>query len=91
MQRFWAGLLSCSEVGLVLSLVHHTHAATTELLDDAVMRYGLADERVGVRHSAAILAPATALRWLYEPETPVESSMSLEPRSYNAGTTWLGS
>jgi hypothetical protein len=45
---------------------------------------GLADERVGVRHSAAILAPATALRWLYEPETPIESSMTLEQCSYNA-------
>ena len=27
----------------VLSLIDHTHAATTELLDDAVVRDGLAD------------------------------------------------
>jgi hypothetical protein len=27
----------------VLSLVHHAHAATTKLLDDAVMRDGLTD------------------------------------------------
>jgi hypothetical protein len=32
-----------AEVG-VLSLVHHTHAATAELFDDAVMRDGLANE-----------------------------------------------
>jgi len=28
----------------VLGLVHHAHSATAELLDDAVMRYGLADQ-----------------------------------------------
>jgi hypothetical protein len=28
----------------VLSFIDHTHATTTELLDDAVMRYGLADK-----------------------------------------------
>jgi hypothetical protein len=51
----------------------------------------LAMDASGNLYGVTILAPATALRWLYEPETPVESSMSLEPRSYNAGTTWLGS
>ena len=31
----------------VLSLVNHTHPATTELLDDAVMRDGLPDREIG--------------------------------------------
>ncbi len=31
----------------VLSLVHNTHAAAAELFHDAVVRDGLADERVG--------------------------------------------
>jgi len=31
----------------ILSFVHHTHAAATELLDDAVMRNGLADQFEG--------------------------------------------
>jgi hypothetical protein len=30
----------------VLGLVHHTHAATTELFDDAVGRDGLADHGI---------------------------------------------
>ena len=36
-------------------------------------------------------APATALRWLYEPETPSESSPVMEWPSKIRGTTWLGS
>ena len=39
----------------VFGLVDHTHPAPAQLLDDAVMGDGLADERVGVRHSGAIL------------------------------------
>ena len=39
----------------VLSLIHHTHAAPAKLLDDAVVGDGLADEGVGLRHSAVIL------------------------------------
>ena len=31
------------------------HPAATELLDDAVIRDGLADERIGIRHGAARL------------------------------------
>jgi len=31
----------------VLSLIHNAHTAATDLLDDVVMRDGLADERVG--------------------------------------------
>ena len=31
----------------VFGLVDHTHAAAAELLDDAVVRDGLADERIG--------------------------------------------
>ena len=31
----------------VLGLVHHSHAAPAELLDDAVVRDGLADHAVG--------------------------------------------
>ena len=53
----------------VLGLVHHTHTATTQLFEDAVMGEGLSDERVGVRHGAAILALATPSGWLYDPET----------------------
>jgi hypothetical protein len=49
------------------------------------MHEGLADQQIGSLHSEAILAPATALRWLYDPETPVETSMTLELCSYNAG------
>jgi len=39
----------------ILSLINHTHAATADFLDDAVVRNGLPDERVGTNHSAAIL------------------------------------
>jgi hypothetical protein len=35
--------------------VAHTHSATAEFLDNAVVGDGLTDEGVGVRHSAAIL------------------------------------
>jgi hypothetical protein len=36
--------------GYVLSLVNNPHPATAQLLDDAVMRDGLANELGGVRH-----------------------------------------
>src|SRR5215469_16364380 len=39
----------------VLGLVHHTHAASAKSFEDAVVRDGLADESVGVRHSAVML------------------------------------
>ena len=39
----------------VLGLVHDTHPAAAQLLDDAVVRDGLADERCGVRHLALML------------------------------------
>jgi len=39
----------------VLGFVHHTHSTATQLLDDAVVGDGPADERVGVRQSAAML------------------------------------
>ena len=39
----------------VFGFVDNTHAAAAQLLDDAVVGDGLADEGVGVRHSAAIL------------------------------------
>jgi len=39
----------------ILSLVHHTHSATADLLYDAVMRYGFADERVRAGHVEHIL------------------------------------
>jgi len=39
------------------------------------VRDGLANEGVGVRHSGAMLAPATALRWLYDPETRIQLKM----------------
>ena len=39
----------------VLGLVHHAHAAHTQLLKDSVVRDGLADECVGVRHSTVML------------------------------------
>src|SRR5215469_351081 len=39
----------------VFALVDNAHTPTTELLDNSVVGNGLADERVGVRHSAAIL------------------------------------
>jgi hypothetical protein len=51
----------------------------------------LADEGVGIRHSGAMLAPTTALRWLYEAATPVESSMTLERAATMRGTTGPGS
>jgi hypothetical protein len=43
----------------VLSLIDHTHPTTAKLLNDSVVRDRLTYERVGTRHSAAILAPAT--------------------------------
>jgi len=45
---------------------------TAELLNDAVMRDGLTDERLGLRHLANILALATPSGWLYDPGTPLE-------------------
>ena len=54
--RNFSATLRCSRV---LGLVHYAHPAPTEFVEDAVMRDGLSDERVGVRHSAAMLAPST--------------------------------
>ena len=42
----------------VLGLVDHTHTAAAEFLDDAVVRNGLADERVGGWHVEHILGRA---------------------------------
>src|SRR5215831_5370288 len=39
----------------VLSLIDNTHSAPAEFLQDAVMRNGLADKRLGVRHLPSIL------------------------------------
>jgi hypothetical protein len=39
----------------ILGLVDHTHSAATEFLHDAVVRNGLADERVGGWHVEHIL------------------------------------
>src|ERR1700730_10650244 len=54
----------------VLGLVHHTHPATTELLDDAVVRDGLADhlrECYGVRSGMSmngLTAASSTPPWL---------------------------
>jgi hypothetical protein len=48
-----------TEVG-ILGLVHHTHAAAAQLLNDAVMRNGLAEQRV--RHSALARANMLGVR-----------------------------
>src|SRR6516164_7939164 len=40
----------------VLGLVHYAHSPAAEFLDDAVMRYGLSDKRLGLRHLAVILS-----------------------------------
>ncbi len=39
----------------VLGFVHHAHPATAQFFQDAVVRDGLPEERVGFRHSAVIL------------------------------------
>jgi len=39
----------------IFGLVDHAHTAAAELFGDAVMRNGLADEGVGVRHSGDII------------------------------------
>src|SRR6516225_1840046 len=39
----------------VFALIHDTHPASTKLLDDSIVRDGLSDERVGVRHSTVML------------------------------------
>jgi hypothetical protein len=39
----------------ILRFVHHTHTAVAELFDDAVMRYGFADKRIGTGHAQHIL------------------------------------
>ena len=39
----------------VFGFVHHTHPAATELREDSVMRNRPPNQRVGTRHSAAIL------------------------------------
>ena len=41
------------------------------------MRDGLADEGVGVRHGAAILAPSTPSGWLYDRETRLRLESAL--------------
>src|SRR5215475_4572806 len=42
----------------IFNFVNHTHAATAKLVDNAVVRDRLSDERVGIRHSGAILGCA---------------------------------
>src|ERR1700756_3106691 len=39
----------------ILRFINHAHATSAELLDDAVMRNGLSDQRRRVRHRARIL------------------------------------
>ena len=39
----------------VLGFVNHTHAATAEFLDDAVVGDGLSEEWLRVRHSTAMV------------------------------------
>src|SRR6516225_11977956 len=39
----------------ILTFVDHTHSAPAEFFQHAVVRDGLSDERIGPRHSAAIL------------------------------------
>ena len=39
----------------VFGFVDDPHPASAEFFDDPVMRDGLADERVGIRHGAVIL------------------------------------
>jgi hypothetical protein len=39
----------------VLGFVHHTHAATADCFQNAVMRNGLADESVGGGYGADVL------------------------------------
>ena len=39
----------------LLGLVHHSPSVPAEFFDNAMVRHGLADERVGVRHSGAML------------------------------------
>ena len=54
------------------------------------MGYSLSDERVGTRHDGAILALATPSGWLYDPETPLESSMwSSTTGELQAMAEWL--
>jgi hypothetical protein len=55
-KKFQSDVAAESEV---LGLVHFTHTPSAELSEDAVVRNGLSDERVGVRHSVATLAPST--------------------------------
>src|SRR5215831_17989546 len=43
----------------VFGFVHDTHPTPAEFFKDAVVGNSLADERAGLRHGAAILAPAT--------------------------------
>src|SRR5262249_14194439 len=40
----------------VFGFVHDSHPAAAEFLENAVMRNGLADERLGLRHLASMLA-----------------------------------
>ena len=45
----------------VFGFVDDIHAAAAQLLDDAVVRNGLPDERIGLRHNAVILGCALRL------------------------------
>jgi hypothetical protein len=39
----------------IFSVVHHSHSASAQLLDDAEMRYGLTDQWIGSGHDEHIL------------------------------------
>jgi len=39
----------------IFGLIHDPHPTTAQLLDDAVVRDSLPDERIGLRHSGVIL------------------------------------
>jgi len=41
-----------------LGLIHHTHPTPAQLLKDSVVRDGLPDESVGIRHNDANLRGA---------------------------------
>ena len=61
----------------VFGLVHHAHPAPAQLLDDSVMRDGLSDERVGVRHSTVMLC--CKLRLVNESGTALVAKLPVIP------------
>ena len=80
---FWQGTCRGTLIGIVRNPQDGFFFASYPFLPKIHIRKKIVCGRRALRTSFCPLAPATPRGWLYEPETPSESSMILAWRGYN--------